>query len=701
MPVIQFYAEERRNLTKSILLIGLFVVLMGAFGLLVDTLFEITPWATSIFLGIALLQVLVGLLSGPSLVLSSMGAQPIRPEQEAEHLELAHIVEELTIASGLPAPKIYYLPGEKGVNAFATGLRRDRAFVCVTQGLLDRLDREETQGVVAHELSHIFHRDMLYMTLLSAILGAMVIVQVLAFTGLRGVFSFSDSDNLGGCMAAFLFLLVVGVLSTLFSLVGRLLVLAVSRSREYLADARAVEFTRNPYGLSRALRNIAGRERTVGAANIATAHLFISDPLNRAVNEREGFWANILSTHPPLAHRIARLEGIPPEAVQAVAVSSGGEAPPLLDGLVWLVRSGSRLSDLEVNNLTASAGLPSQGEKTQALQRWGKILTAYRKEPSEEGRKAAEAALQEEGLTAAEAKQALREAIAGGKEEKEMAPPPGALVVEADGSGNYRSFEEAANKTTSDTPIFLGAGLHVMTAPMRLDRQLTLVGAGLERTRLLYSGPDAAILAVEGGSIKAEAISFEHGVATWGSVLAAEGGTLFLERCSFRGGRWDPQGERGGAGLSVSGEAAGRVADCHFLVNQGNGVVLGGKSQLLFENNTVKENGLAGLAIVGSYAGIVRGNRLQHNQGPGIVAAGESRPILEKNFCLGNDRDGILVQGRAAPSLEGNRCEGNHGFGLHFRQEAGGQARGNRCRSNDRGELRVEDQAKPQVEKPQ
>ncbi len=105
MPVIQFYAEERRNLVKSVLLIGLFVVLMGAFGFLVDTLFEITPWATAIFLGIALLQVLIGLLSGPSLVLSSMGAQPIRPEQEAEHLELAHIVEELTIASGLPSPK--------------------------------------------------------------------------------------------------------------------------------------------------------------------------------------------------------------------------------------------------------------------------------------------------------------------------------------------------------------------------------------------------------------------------------------------------------------------------------------------------------------------------------------------------------------------------------------------------------------------
>ncbi|MCX5970033.1 MAG: M48 family metalloprotease [Coprothermobacterota bacterium] len=698
MPVIQFYAEERRNLVKSVLLIGLFVVLMGAFGLLVDTLFQITPWATSIFLGIALLQVLVGLLSGPSLVLSSMGAQPIRPEQEAEHLELAHIVEELTIASGLPAPKLYYLPGEKGVNAFATGLRRDRAFVCVTQGLLDHLDREETQGVVAHELSHIFHRDMLYMTLLSAILGAMVIVQVLAFTGLRGVFSFSDSDNLGGCLAASLFLLVVGVLSTLFSLVGRLLVLAVSRSREYLADARSVEFTRNPYGLSRALRNIAGRERTVQAANIATAHLFISDPLDRAVNEREGFWANILSTHPPLAHRIARLEGIQPEAVQLASVSRGEEAPPLLDGLVWLVRSGSRLSNQEVGNLTASTGLPPQGEERQALQRWGEILAAYRKEPSEEGRQAAEVALKEAGLSATEAKRVLREAIAGSQDKKEIAPPSGALVVEADGSGRCRSLEDAAQQTTGDAPIFLGAGLHVMAALMRVDRLLTLMGAGLERTRLLYNGPDAAILVVEGGTFKAEGISFEHGSAAWGSVLATEGGTLSLERCSLRGGRWDPQEERGGAGLTVSGETMGRVAGCCLLANQGSGVVLGGKSQLLIEDNTLKENGLAGLAIVGSYTGTVRGNRLQHNQGPGIVAAGESRPLLERNFCLGNDRDGILVQGRATPTLVSNRCEGNHGFGLHFRQEAGGQARGNRCSGNDRGELRVEDQAKPKVE---
>ncbi|MEI6308737.1 MAG: M48 family metalloprotease [bacterium] len=699
MPVIQFYAEENRNLVKSVLLIGLFVVLMGAFGLLVDILFGIMPWATSIFLGIALLQVLVGLLSGPSLVLSSMGAQPICPEQELEHRELAHIVEELTIASGLPAPKIYYLPGEMGVNAFATGLRRDRAFVCVTQGLLDRLDREETQGVVAHELSHIFHRDMLYMTLLSAILGAMVIVQVLAFTGLRGALSFSDSDNLSGCLAASLFLLVIGVLSTLFSLVGRLLVLAVSRSREYLADARSVEFTRNPYGLSRALRNIAGQERTVGAANMATAHLFISDPLDRAVNEREGFWANLFSTHPPLAQRIARLEGIPRQAVQLIPASVGRKAPPLLDGLVWLVRSGSQLSEQEVSHLTTSAGFPPQGEERQTLRQWGEVLVAYRKDPNEEGRQTAEKALQEAGLTAAEAQRALRDSIAGSKEEKEISPPPGALVVEAYGSSRWRSLEEVTQQTTGDVPIFLKAGFHIMAAPMRVDRQLTLVGAGLERTRLLYSGPDAAILVVEGGSLKAEGIAFEHGSAAWGSVLAAEGGTLSLERCSLRGGRWDPQEERGGAGLSVSGEATGRVVGCRFLANQGNGAVLGGKSQLLLEDNTLEENGLAGLAIVGSYAGTVRGNRLQRNQGQGIVVTGESRPLLERNFCLGNDRDGILVQGQATPSLEGNRCEGNQGFGLRFSQEGGGQARGNRCSGNNRGEQRVEDQAKPKIEK--
>lgn len=318
MGAFSFWEEQRRNIRKTYFLIFIFVIMMGLFGFLIDYFFETWPWFTVIFLGLALLQVLIGVASGPSLILSSVGARPINPDN-LEHKQLQNIIQELGIASGLrPLPKLYYIPGEKSINAFATGLKTENAYICVTEGLLEALDREETQGVVAHELSHIFNKDMLYMTLLSAILGAVVIIQVLAFRGAwiaaqsGGGRSRKDSS---GCGYAVVFLLIVGVLATIFAFLGRILLFAVSRQREYLADAKAAEFTRNPRGLASALRKIAFAPAKVKNATIATAHLFISDPLKRMVNEKEGFLANLFSTHPPVYQRIARLEGKSPEQV--------------------------------------------------------------------------------------------------------------------------------------------------------------------------------------------------------------------------------------------------------------------------------------------------------------------------------------------------------------------------------------------------
>jgi len=318
MSVFSFWEEQRKNITRSYLLIFFFVILMGGFGFLIDYFFETGPWFTVVFLGVALIQVLVGVLSGPSLVLSSVGARPINP-LNPEHKQLENIINEMGIASGLkPLPKIYYIPGEKSINAFATGLKSENAYICVTEGLLEALNREETQGVIAHELSHIYNKDMLYMTLLSAILGAVVIIQVMAFRGAwlvartGGGRSRRDSS---GCAYAIVFLIVVGLLATIFAFLGRILLFAVSRQREYLADAKAAEFTRNPQGLASALRKIALTAGKVQNASIATAHLFISDPLKRKVNEKEGFFANLFSTHPPIYKRIARLEGKSPEQV--------------------------------------------------------------------------------------------------------------------------------------------------------------------------------------------------------------------------------------------------------------------------------------------------------------------------------------------------------------------------------------------------
>lgn len=320
MSVIQFYEEQRRNIAKSYVLITFFIILMATFGLIIDYLFEIFPRFTLIFLGIALIQVMIASFAGPNLVLASVGARPINVA-DPEQAQLKNIVEELCIAAGATSrPQIYVIPDDKTINAFATGLRKDKTYVCVTSGLLKNLDRAETQGVVAHELSHIQNRDILYMTLISAILGAVVIIQVFAFKGAwlaassGGGGSRKDSS---GCGYAMIFLLVVGILASIFAFLGRIVLFAVSRQREYLSDAHAVELTRNPYGLSSALRKIAMVPSKVKTASIATAHLFISDPLKRKVNERSsGFWANLFSTHPPLYYRIARLEGKGPEQVQ-------------------------------------------------------------------------------------------------------------------------------------------------------------------------------------------------------------------------------------------------------------------------------------------------------------------------------------------------------------------------------------------------
>lgn len=328
MAVIQFYQEERRNIRKSYLLVFLFTLMMGCFGFIIDYLFGTGPWFTLVFLGIALIQVLIGVFSGPSLVLASTGSKPV-DIRNPEHKQLENIVNELSVATGLrPTPKVYYIPGDPTINAFATGLKKDKAFVCVTEGLLHNLSREETQGVLAHELSHVHNQDMLYMTLLSAIVGAVVIIQIFAFRGGLQAMTFSGGSRNkdSGCGYAAVFLLAVGLAATVFAFLGRLILLAVSRQREYLADAHAVEITRNPNGLSSALRKIALVPVRSKAANIATACLFTVDPLKRAVNEREGFWASLFSTHPPLYIRIARLEAKSPD--QVIRELSAGEDQP-------------------------------------------------------------------------------------------------------------------------------------------------------------------------------------------------------------------------------------------------------------------------------------------------------------------------------------------------------------------------------------
>ncbi|PIJ60873.1 M48 family metalloprotease [Mesotoga sp. H07.pep.5.3] len=316
---VDFYEESRKNVRKTIVLVMVFLAMMIAFGLIIDLIFGILPVFTFVFLAIALVQTLISLSSGKDIVLKSVKAREARTD-DPEERQLRNIVDELSLAAGMAKPpEIYVIDDDSVINAFATGRKQENSVVCVTTGLLKSLDREETSGVIGHELSHIVNRDILLMTLISALLGAVVIVQSLAFRALIAHLRFgaisatsrtkrSSKKNDNSALAIIAFLAAVAGLGALFSFIGRLSLLAVSRTREYFADARAVELTRNPSGLSRALRKIVTSSAKLQTANVATAHLFISDPLKRRINNKSSFFASLWSTHPPIAMRISILE---------------------------------------------------------------------------------------------------------------------------------------------------------------------------------------------------------------------------------------------------------------------------------------------------------------------------------------------------------------------------------------------------------
>jgi heat shock protein HtpX len=206
-------------------------------------------------------------------------------------------------------PKVYVVY-DAAPNAFATGRHEKASAICVTTGLLALLSREETQGVVAHEMAHIKNRDILLMMLVSVLLGG---VALLADWARRSFFQSRHGRRGGGNLVIVIPALLLVMLSPLIS---RLLAMAVSRQREYLADATAVEFTRNPLGLAKALEKLRDANMPFQKASRGTAHLFITSPFHRRLDEREGKLSDLLSTHPPINRRILLLH-------QMAGVSAG------------------------------------------------------------------------------------------------------------------------------------------------------------------------------------------------------------------------------------------------------------------------------------------------------------------------------------------------------------------------------------------
>lgn len=274
------------------------------------------PVATIASLVLAAGATLSAYYGGSDILLSSLGAQKLNL-QIPEHRELYNVVTEMALASGSTMPRIFVI-FDPAPNAFATGTNEKNAAICVTTGLLTLLDREETQGVVAHEISHIRNEDILLMTLVSVLLGG---IAVLADWGRRGFYSFRTGRRFG--KKNLLLFIPLMILIALSPLIARLLAMAVSRQREYLADATAAQYTRNPRGLARALEKIRDAAMPFHRATRGTAHLFFVNPLRRRLDDREGRWADLLASHPPIARRIAllyRMAGLAQSEVQSSKV---------------------------------------------------------------------------------------------------------------------------------------------------------------------------------------------------------------------------------------------------------------------------------------------------------------------------------------------------------------------------------------------
>jgi heat shock protein HtpX len=279
------------------LLIGLSIdyLYLDAF----DTRGPSFPIATLIALGISVTFAYTGYRQGSKLILSSVGAEPL-DIQIPEHRELHNIVKEMALASGCRMPKVY-VTYDPAPNAFATGRNEESASICVTTGLLTLLGREETQGVVAHEMAHIKNNDTSVMLLITVLLGGVVLLSDWAQRSICGARPVRR-PNAQALLAIPAVLLII-----ISPLISRLLAMAVSRQREYLADATAVEFTRNPQGLANALEKIRDAGMPFQKAARGTAHLFFINPLRRRTDGSDGKLADLLSSHPPINRRIMLL----------------------------------------------------------------------------------------------------------------------------------------------------------------------------------------------------------------------------------------------------------------------------------------------------------------------------------------------------------------------------------------------------------
>ncbi len=295
------YDLINKNKRESWILIFSFLVIISLLGFAFSRVYNNSA-ILYFAVGFSIFSSFISYYFSDSITLALSQAKEINRQNNQE---LFRIVENLCIAGGLPTPKIYIID-DTAPNAFATGRDPQHAVVCVTTGILQKLDKAELEGVIAHELSHIGNYDIRVMTLVVVLVGT---ITLLADWFLRASFfgGRRKSDSEGGNQMQIFFMIAGILLAILSPIIATLIKLAVSRQREFLADASGALLTRHPEGLARALEKISKDTEPLEAANKATAHMYIINPLKEHKGDSVGWFANLFNTHPPIEERIKRL----------------------------------------------------------------------------------------------------------------------------------------------------------------------------------------------------------------------------------------------------------------------------------------------------------------------------------------------------------------------------------------------------------
>jgi parallel beta-helix repeat protein len=334
------------------------------------------------------------------------------------------------------------------------------------------------------------------------------------------------------------------------------------------------------------------------------------------------------------------------------------------------------------------------------------------------------------GRVSRQVEEAVRKAMAMRVEERPqsvgefvrlLTAPSRTLVVASDGSGDFCDLEEAVQKAQSGTTIHLKAGIYRLKRPLVIDKPLTLIGEGMETTRIVCDGEECVVKFSGDGLFSARDIAFVHEGNRWADVVTADRGEVSFIRCLFTGGVWDEANKRGGDGLWLFGMVGGRIEACQAIGNDLHGIDVSGQALPTLEGNTCRENKSCGIAYSGNSAGVARQNICIGNEFRGIYVGGQAQPTLEgntcrenkrsgiayfdnsagvarQNICIGNGIHGIYVGGQALPTLEGNTCRENKQDGIAYFDNSAGVARQNICIGNGIHGIGVNGQAQPTLE---